>query len=121
MGYGARNLDAHGIQLRGLPHRGKGDADALHQAADDGLGDPARILNRRRHATEQDVVPRVVVKRRDAQTRGQRGTQTRNRLYEAQEHQAVHRYEADLAPFGPRQPSPSAPWPMYSMRLTPTS
>lgn len=93
-----RNLDALGSQLCGLAHRGGDHIDTLGQTLDHTLGDGDGVLRGRGHAAKEDMVPGIVVKRRDLEARRQRGTELRERLGQTQEDQPLTAMRPSLLP-----------------------
>lgn len=94
----AGDLDALGGELCGIAHRSGNDVDALGETLDYALGNGKGILRGRGHTAKEHVVPGVIVKRRDLETRRQRGAQLRQRLGQAQKDQTVDGNEAELLP-----------------------
>lgn len=92
----AGDLDALGSQPCGLAHRSGNDIDALGQTLDYALGDGVGVLRGRGHTAKEHVVPGVIIKRRDLETRRQRRSQLCQRLGQAQKDQAVDGNEAEL-------------------------
>ena len=92
----AGNLDALGGEPCGIAHRSGNDVDALGQALDHALGNGEGVLRGRGHTAKEHVVPGIVVKRCDLETRRQRRSQLCQRLGQAQEDQTVDGNEAEL-------------------------
>lgn len=79
----AGDLDALGGELCCIAHRSGNDVDALGQALDYALGNGKGVLRGRGHTAKEHVVPGIVVKRCDLETRRQRGPQLGQRLGQA--------------------------------------
>ena len=69
------NLDTFGGEPCGIAHRGGDHIDALGQTLDYALGNGDGVLRSRGHAAKEHMVPGIVVKRCDLETRRQRGSQ----------------------------------------------